>query len=213
MAYIYKITNDINNKIYVGKTNFNIEKRFKEHCRDALKENVKHRPLYAAMRKYSIQHFYIELIEETDIPEEREKFWIKQLNSYSSGYNATLGGDGKQLIDYAPIIARLKEHPYPSDVAKEFNCSKDTVCNIAKEYHIPVKNKGNVLMQEKLSKKIAAYTKTGDFIALFPSTVEAGRWCYAQGKALNYNSGVRSHISDAAKGKRKTAYGYIWKYV
>ena len=35
MAYIYQITNDINNKIYVGKTEFSIEKRFKEHCSDA----------------------------------------------------------------------------------------------------------------------------------------------------------------------------------
>lgn len=37
MALIYKITNDINDKIYIGKTNFSIEKRFKEHCRDAQK--------------------------------------------------------------------------------------------------------------------------------------------------------------------------------
>lgn len=32
MSYIYKIINDINNKIYVGKTDFSLEKRFKEHC-------------------------------------------------------------------------------------------------------------------------------------------------------------------------------------
>ena len=37
MAYIYKIVNDINNKIYIGKTECSIKKRFKEHCRDAFK--------------------------------------------------------------------------------------------------------------------------------------------------------------------------------
>ena len=37
MAYIYVIKNDINNKVYIGKTNFSIEKRFKEHLKDCTK--------------------------------------------------------------------------------------------------------------------------------------------------------------------------------
>ena len=37
MSYIYKITNSINDKIYIGKTEQSIEKRFKEHCIDALR--------------------------------------------------------------------------------------------------------------------------------------------------------------------------------
>ena len=35
MAYIYKITNNVNGKIYIGKTEHSVEKRFKEHCSDA----------------------------------------------------------------------------------------------------------------------------------------------------------------------------------
>lgn len=38
MGYIYKIVNDINDKIYIGKTEKSIEKRFKEHCRDAFRK-------------------------------------------------------------------------------------------------------------------------------------------------------------------------------
>ena len=38
MAYIYKIINNINQKIYIGKTSSTIEKRFKEHCNDSKKE-------------------------------------------------------------------------------------------------------------------------------------------------------------------------------
>ena len=72
MAYIYQIINDINKKIYVGKTEFSIEKRFKEHCKDAFSERNEKRPLYLAMQKYGVEHFHIELIEETDILEERE---------------------------------------------------------------------------------------------------------------------------------------------
>lgn len=92
MAYIYRIVNDINDKIYIGKTQFSIEKRFRQHCKDSQRQQCSKRPLYNAMKKYGIQHFSIELIEETNNPEEREKFWIKQYNSYKNGYNATLGG-------------------------------------------------------------------------------------------------------------------------
>ena len=56
------------------------------------------------MRKYGIEHFHIELIEETDNPEEREVFWIENKRSFKNGYNATVGGDGKKYIDYDIII-------------------------------------------------------------------------------------------------------------
>ena len=59
MAYIYRIINDINSKVYVGKTENPIEKRFKEHCVDAFRDRNEKRPLYAAMRKYGIEHFHI----------------------------------------------------------------------------------------------------------------------------------------------------------
>ena len=54
MSYIYKIINDINDKVYIGKTNFSLEKRFREHCQDAFRDRNEKRPLYAAMRKYGI---------------------------------------------------------------------------------------------------------------------------------------------------------------
>lgn len=75
MAYIYKIYNDINDKLYIGKTmHINIEKRFKEHCRDALKTRNDNRPLYRAMRKYGVDKFHIAIIEETAEPNIRETY-------------------------------------------------------------------------------------------------------------------------------------------
>ena len=94
MAYIYQIVNDINQKIYIGKTEFSIEKRFKEHCQDAFRERNEKRPLYAAMRKYGIENFHIELIEETDNPVEREIYWISTLQTRTKGYNILPGGAG-----------------------------------------------------------------------------------------------------------------------
>lgn len=61
------------------------------------------------MKKYGIEHFHVELIEETDSPEEREQYWIKFYNSYGDGYNATMGGDSKKYIDYDEIIKVYQE--------------------------------------------------------------------------------------------------------
>ena len=212
MSYIYKIINDINNKVYVGKTEFSIEKRFKEHCADAFRDRNEKRPLYAAMRKYGIEHFHVELIEETDNPEEREIYWIGYFNGYTQGYNATKGGDGKKLYDHEAIVSRLKEHPYPCDIAEEFGCCRDLVYDLRKKYNIPIKYKSNERMKEALRKTISAYTKQGEFVKRFSSTVEAANWCFEQGKCVTLNSGVRSHISEAANGRRKSAYSFIWKY-
>ena len=54
MAFIYKITNDINNKVYVGETAIGIEHRWLKHIQDLYKRNFK---LQLAMRKYGIEHF------------------------------------------------------------------------------------------------------------------------------------------------------------
>ena len=48
-------------------------------------------------------------IEETDNPEEREKYWIEYYGSFKNGYNATVGGDGKPYIDYDLVVATYRE--------------------------------------------------------------------------------------------------------
>lgn len=96
---IYKITNLVNGKIYVGKTALTLEERFSAHWNDA-KSNHTNQILHHAMRKYGIENFIIELIEECnlDVINEREMYWIKTLDSrwgYSNkGYNMTDGGEG-----------------------------------------------------------------------------------------------------------------------
>ena len=74
MSYIYKITNNINGKVYIGKTNKTIMKKFKKHCEDSLK--YKERPLYRAFNKYGIKSFSVNEIEECNpnIVNEREKY-------------------------------------------------------------------------------------------------------------------------------------------
>ena len=106
MQGIYKITNKINNKSYIGKSK-DIEARWKEHKwrMNSLDEVHLNKPLYRAFKKYGLENFSFEVIEELENYEtdsnEREKYWIKFYNSYGSenGYNATCGGDGGLTVE------------------------------------------------------------------------------------------------------------------
>ena len=100
MAIIYKITNTVNGKIYIGFTAQTIEKRFKRHCRDAKLTKGNNQRLYKAMRKYGTDAFIIEtLVEELDdkwAQNITESFMIAHFNSTNPdiGYNMTFGGEG-----------------------------------------------------------------------------------------------------------------------
>ena len=208
MAYIYQIVNDINQKIYVGKTEFSIEKRFKEHCKDAYRESNEKRPLYSAMRKYGIDNFHIELIEETDNPEEREVYWIEQKRSFKNGYNATMGGDGKKYIDYDLVIATYNEVQNITETARILNIDRHHTSKILHNNNVIIKASDKV-NQQLLGKTINQYTLNNEYIQSFPSAKSAADFL---GKITNTSKGATSHITDVCKGKRKTAYGYIWKF-
>ena len=95
MAYIYKITNTINGKIYVGQTVQSVKNRWKQHVNEAYAE-AKCAHLHAAIRKYGEDNFNIEVIESCpqELLDEREIYWIKELDTVNVGYNLTSGGKG-----------------------------------------------------------------------------------------------------------------------
>lgn len=90
MGYIYKITNNINSKVYIGQTIGTIEKRFNEHKRAAIKGCQY--ALHRAIRKYGIDNFSVEEIEQcpTEELDNREQYWISFYDSYYQGYNMTI---------------------------------------------------------------------------------------------------------------------------
>ncbi len=121
---IYKITNQLNNKCYIGQS-VHIYKRWTDHKTSAKNENT---PLYLAMRKYGIENFSFEIIEECDPSQlnEKEIYWIKYQNSYYKGYNQTIGGEGNIKEDTELVL----------NIKKELKETEETQKNIAKKYGV-----------------------------------------------------------------------------
>lgn len=103
--YIYKITNKVNGKIYIGKS-VKPNERFKRHlyiAKSGNKKDNQFQPIHAAIAKYGSDNFCLEVIDESDLEEEifkKEIFWISYYKSNmvrypnGMGYNLTDGGEG-----------------------------------------------------------------------------------------------------------------------
>ena len=168
MAYVYKITNIKNGKMYIGKTELTIKERFQQHCRDSKKIEKNNRPLYKAMNKYGVESFVVEELEETNFPEEREKYWIEFYNTFKNGYNATIGGDGKRYIDYDLVVNTYKEIQNASKTAEKLGISHDTVLKILKNKKISALSSAEVILSQ-YGKITNMYTLNDEYIQSFPS--------------------------------------------
>ena len=116
---IYKITNILNNKIYIGKTKkfyknneFGYLKRFENHKISATSKSKNNDcpRLYNSIRKYGKENFKVELIHECelDIINEKEIEFIKHFKSTDRniGYNIALGGGGRSVVDISEEIRK-----------------------------------------------------------------------------------------------------------
>jgi len=184
MAYIYSITNTINQKSYVGLTRKdNPTDRWKEHIRNATAGRLDY-PIYVAMRKYGTHNFRFKILEECgeDKVTERERHFIKELNTYNDGgYNATTGGEGwinedkkiavsaytlegKKIADYDSLTEASKEtNTHLSSIGKVVKGIQSTTNNLRfshqNEEPLPIKtNKG----ARELT-PIYGYNKQGEY--------------------------------------------------
>ena len=139
MGFIYKISNKINDKIYIGQTKRSVTERFYKHLYDCDREGYDKYLLYKAMRKYGKDNFYIEVIEEVEDSQLdiREKYWISILKTFGeNGYNMTIGGKANRTFSYSDEEIIELYHKYKSSrkVAKYLNCDHSTIDKIL-NYH------------------------------------------------------------------------------
>lgn len=149
IGYIYKVTNKINGKIYIGQTTQSVKDRWYRHCgKSGISKAESRMHLKRAILKYGKENFSVEVIEECDstILNERERFYISYFNSYKEGYNSTIGGqDGfkpyKTSEDEETQIISLYEYGLSlREIGREFNLDKATVKGILTRHNISIRN-------------------------------------------------------------------------
>ena len=106
---VYRITNKVNQKIYVGFTEKSLRERMAQHRRDSLNKSGRKRLFMKAIRKYGMEAFEIEAIYQSEDKEdalEKERHFVKEWNSNHRkiGYNSTFGGENTFHV-------KGKDHP------------------------------------------------------------------------------------------------------
>lgn len=166
---IYRITNLINNKVYIGQS-ININKRTKEHFYKAELESGQdyNSPLHRAIRKYGEENFLVELLEECSVEDldEREKYYIKINNSIiPNGYNISHGG---QKVRTEVLYCKNCGVPI----------SKDSVLHLCRKCYY-LEQRKNIPQKEELQNKL--FEQNGNFskVALFYNVSDTAvrKWC------------------------------------
>ena len=149
LGKIYLISNDVNNKLYVGQTLQTLNKRFNGHCCYSKSDRSSNMYIKRAIHKYGRDKFHIKLIEECSINllNEREKYWINYYDSYNTGYNLTLGGQSSNYFSLHRLedtvdIEKFEQYilefkPLVGEVSSHFGISKCSVYNFIKRLNNP----------------------------------------------------------------------------
>lgn len=206
-GYIYKITNLVNNKIYIGKTEREVESRWNEHKSKARKNQKSY--LYNAIRKYGEQNFIIETIEKVDVNSlsDREKYWIEffKSNNKEIGYNLTKGGDGNLLYNYNLIRQYWDDGKTIKEIKELMGCDPSVIQNAL--YNYKDYNTHNALSRSAQKFGVNQYDLNGNFIQHFDSISDANKYLMSIGKKNSETS-----ICNCCKNKQSQSNGYIWTY-
>lgn len=134
---IYKITNLINNKVYIGQTIQPLKKRIGQHFSNCTLSKYTNLPLYNAIAKYGKDNFKVDVIDNAITKEElnkKEEMWIYKLNSTNRnfGYNIARGGVNtlhEQLCVKIVCLNNNKQYASISEAARDLGV-KDTNINL-----------------------------------------------------------------------------------
>ena len=232
-GYIYKIYNDVNDKIYIGQTRENIKERFRRHISDSLNNRDDGMALHAAIRKYGKEYFHIVEVEKTYCDSmqeliihlnEKEIFYIDSLKSISpNGYNVSIGGvtnDIKRVpvIRYDTITSKFFEYESIIEASRQTGIKHSCIMaccsgtyfsthrNIFRYKSIGISDE-DINYYIHLHPKVKKYDYHGNLLAVYLSPKNA-----LPDLIDSFPSVSGTSISACCMGKLKTAYGFVWRY-
>ena len=235
-GYIYIITNDINNKVYIGQTKNTIQIRWNGHKHTS--RSVCNMLISKAIKKYGVEHFAIREIEKIETSNEndlcnilndKERMYISEYNSVSpNGYNLSIGGDScygtKSTV---PINAYNinKELLYHFDsiekASNTLNISYSSISHIINNrtricdtHGLIIKRASEDITDDdvelflKYNPYITQYDLEGNILNKFNSITEAYNYL------CNIYDGIvidKEKLHNSISGRRSYAYGFIWR--
>lgn len=177
MGFIYKIQNNLDGKLYIGKTCTTISNRWNHHLNDYTKKDWH---LYRAMRKYGAENFSIEPIEQCsdDLLNEREIYWIKKLDTFYNGYNETLGGEGRLQISREEVKDLWESGLSVKSIAERLDVWYTSIIDILKQLEIYNVDEVAARKQIEIANSqsnfcILQYTAEGQLVKKYNSVHEA----------------------------------------
>lgn len=229
---IYKITNLVNSKIYIGQS-INIFSRWGYHRRALNNNKHVNKHLQRAWNQYGEQNFVFSIVLECNYEDlnKYESYYILKYRSYDPlfGYNKTFGGEGeipteeirqKKSLKFRgknnPMYGRCGElnpvygKPKSQETIQKLRDAWDDERKQEQSIRVSGENNpmsGMVGCQNPASKKVVCI-ETGD---VFETMKDAAKWC-----------GLKTHtnISNVCNGKRKhaglhpqTGEKLTWKYI
>jgi group I intron endonuclease len=200
---IYKATNIINGKSYIGQTTKPLEKRIGMHYN----ESMSHRSnthFHKALRKYGIDKFKFEILTAGCSQDDLNMLEIKNIsyyNTFKNGYNSTKGGDGKSGYKFSKFSKQKlsKSHSGENNYLYGKHHNKST------KNKISIANKGRLVgKKHSSSQKYIIITPCGEEIVVHGLR----EFC------RNYTKEKLHHgnLIKVARGIYKTSKGYICKY-
>lgn len=223
LGIVYMYTSKTSHKSYIGQTMYSLNRRksggYSAHFNNAI-------------RKYGWDDFESKILGRypPDQLNEMESHFITAYDTVNNGYNCTVGGDGsrgykqsKETIDKKSTC--IVQYDLQGNVINRFSSINEAMrltkirhiheCVIGKNnYHSAGgfvwkrENEKFEITKDKYNNsgvkcRVESYTKDGKLVASYNSINEAGR-------VLGINS---SHIVETCKGTRKSAGGFVWKYL
>lgn len=219
--YVYKVTNKVNGKIYIGRT-IDFFKRITQHCKESESAT---QPLHKDFLEFDISNFTWEILCIVDSKEKadaKEREYIKKFNSTEpNGYNRTLGGTGgvssktRAILCFEQDGTMIKRYESASQTLNDgyFIHGVIDCCE-----HKAVSCHGKIFMYEdEFFKKGFIKRERGD-----GRRHNAVVQCDLNGNKINEYESVatasaetgvtRSCISSCITGRQKTANGFIFVY-
>jgi len=217
MYCIYKLTNKINGKSYIGQT-CNFKKRMQGHKDRINNEDFLVYELYQDIKKIGFDNFSKEIIEDNLTKEEaenEERYYIGKYDTYENGYNNTKGGTGDFLTDEMKkkISGTVKEHwdngvyeTRKTNIKKALEVAHKTSSERATKMWQNQETRDTIRkkISEKHSRPIIAYTK--EIELYFDTYNDAISFLKEQG----WEKASKSAITYGKKHGTKR-YGYYWK--